>query len=186
MRNVQDVIDRIPPEAWPLIDMLFRITIVLAVIWLALALVAWWRRRAYNLTVASTARRSGKAQPDFLHVDEKARKAAIARGEAHEEFIEDRERDEAAAALEAAKQPINLAQRIAGFAALLMSIFTLSTVALGAVTNVSKMGDALKSVSSVDKVEKIVSDHWLGTTVAALVIAWHVYKYFADRSWKEK
>ena len=47
-------------------------------LWLLLSLVAWWRRRAYNLTVASTARRSKKAQPDFLNVDKKARAKAKA------------------------------------------------------------------------------------------------------------
>ena len=37
MQNVQDVIDRIPPDAWPLIDTLFRITMVVTAVWLAFA-----------------------------------------------------------------------------------------------------------------------------------------------------
>ena len=185
MQNVQDVIDRIPPDAWPLIDTLFRITMVVTAVWLAFALVAWWRRRAYNLTIASTAGRSEKAQPDFLRVDQKARDAAIARGEAHEDYLEDREREEAAAALKAAKGPLNLSQRLAGLAAFLMSLFTLSTMVFGTVTNVSKMGDALESVGSVEKIRMVVAEHWLATIIAALVIAWHIYKYFADRRWKE-
>ena len=186
MQNVQDAIDRIPPEAWPLIDTLFRITTVVALVWLLLALVAWWRRRAYNLTVASTASRSKEAQPDFLNVDAKAREAAIARGEAHEDFLEERERAEALAALEAAKHPLGVSQRLAGFAAFLMSLFTLATMIFGAITNVSRMGEALQSVSSVEKIQKVVTDHWFGTLVALFVIAWHVYKYFGDRKWKER
>lgn len=184
MQNVQQVIDRIPPEAWPLIDTLFRITVVVALVWLLLALVAWWRRRAYNLTVASTARRSEKAQPDFLRVDDKARKAAIERGEAHEELLDKRERDEALAALKAAKDPLNFGQRLAGFAAAAMSVFTLATVIIGAVTNVPRMGQALQSVSSFEKIRIIVSNHWLGTLIALFVIGWHLYKYFSDRKWK--
>lgn len=186
MRNMQDVIDRIPPDAWPLIDTLFRITIVVALVWLLLALVAWWRRRAYNLTVASTASRSEKAQPDFLKVDHKAREAAIERGAAHEDFLEEREREEALAALKAAKDPLSLTERLAGLAAFLMSLFTLATMVFGAVTNVSKMGEALESVGSVEKIQKVVADHWLGTLVAVFVIVWHVYKYFGDRKWKER
>lgn len=184
MQNVQDAIDRIPPEAWPLIDTLFRVTIVLALIWLALSLVAWWRRRAYNLTVTSTARRSRKAQPDFLKVDEAARSAAIARGAAHEAFLEEREREEALAALKAAKDPMSLGRRIAGIAAFGMSLFTLATVILGSVSNVSKMGEALEAVSSMEKVRMVVEDHLLGTIVALLVITWHLFRYFSDRKWK--
>lgn len=186
MQNVQQVVDRIPPEAWPLIDTLFRITIVIALVWLLLALVAWWRRRAYNLTVASTASRSKKAQPDFLRVDEKARKAAIERGEAHEEVLEEREREEALAALKAAKDPLSFSQRLAGFAAAAMSIFTLSTVIFGAVTNVTRMGEALQAVSSFEKIRIIIVNNWLGTLIALFVIVWHIYKYYADRKWKEE
>ncbi len=186
MQNVQDVIDRIPPDAWPLIDTLFKVTTVLAIVWLLLGLVTWWRRRAYNLTVASTASRSKAAQPDFLRVDEKARKEAIARGEAHEEFLEDRERAEALAALEGAKNPINAGRKMVGLAALLMSVFTLSTTIFGAINNVSGMSAALRSLDSFDKFTAIVAEHWLGALIVAFVIGWHLYKYFADRKWKEK
>lgn len=186
MQDLQDVVDKIPPEAWPLIDSLFRWTLIVVAIWLVISILAWWRRRAYNLTVAATARRSRKAQPDFLKVDEKARDAAIRRGEAHEAVLEDRERDEALAALKASKDPLSFGQRIAGIAAAGMSVFTLLTIILGAVTNVSKMGEALQTLSSVEKVKAIVSQHLAGTIIVLLVIAWHIYKYVADRQWKEE
>ena len=96
--NVQDAIDRIPPEAWPLIDIACKVTVAIALVWIFLALVAWWRRRAYNLTIASTAKRNKDAQPDFLTVDKKAREAAIERGAAHEADLTERERQEAIAA----------------------------------------------------------------------------------------
>jgi hypothetical protein len=177
MQNVQDLVDRIPPEAWPLIDTLFRITVPLTLLWLFLALVAWWRRRAYNLTVASTASRSKKAQPDFLRVDEKARKAAIARGEAHEEFLENREREEG-------KDPLSLGQRLAGFASLIMSLFTLSTMVFGAVSNIQNMGKAFQVPGHLGKDAKGDRRSLFGTILAVFVIGWYVYKYFADRKWK--
>lgn len=185
MQNVQDAIDRIPPDAWPLIDTLFRITVGLAAVWLLLVLVAWWRRRAYNLTVASTARKSRDAQPDFLRVDQKARKAAIARGEAHEEMLDAREREEALAAMRAGKDPLTTGSRLAGLATFAMSLFTLASVIFGAVGNVSKMGEALQSLSSFEKIEKVIADHWFAALVSALVIAWHIYKYVSGRKWKE-
>jgi hypothetical protein len=67
-----------------------------------------------------------------------------------------------------------------------MSVFTLLTIILGAVTNVSKMGEALQTLSSVEKVKAIVSQHLAGTIIVLLVIAWHIYKYVADRQWKEE
>jgi hypothetical protein len=179
MQNVQNLVDRIPPEAWPLIDVLFRISVAITLFWLFLALVAWWRRRAYNLTVASTAGRSKKAQPDFLRVDEKARKAAIARGEAHEEFLQDREEREDT------KDPLSFSQRMAGLASLVMSIFTLATVVFGAIKNIQDMGKAYKSLGAFDKVQKALVDHWFGTSLAVFVIGWYIYKYFADKKWKE-
>jgi len=185
MQDVQDAIARIPPEAWPFIDLLFRITIALVAIWLVLGIVAYWRRKAYNLTIASTARKNRKGQPDFLKVDRKARAAAIDRGEAHEAFLDEREREEALAALTAARDPIGWSQRIAGLAAFVMSLFTLASVLLGAFANVSKMGETLQAVSSIERITTIISRHWIASLVMLFVIVWHVYKYFSDRKWQE-
>ncbi|WP_419808619.1 hypothetical protein [Sphingomonas sp.] len=183
MPNVQDVIDSIPPDAWPLIDTLFKITVVVTLVWLFLALVAWWRRHAYNLTIASTASRSRNAQPDFLHVDQKARAAAIERGEAHEDDLDTRERAEAAA-LAAAKHPVTIGERLASAAAFLMSVFTLLTVLIGAVGQVGSMSATFKQLSSTEKMQKIITDHWIAALMAVLVIAWHVYKFLHERKWK--
>jgi hypothetical protein len=66
-----------------------------------------------------------------------------------------------------------------------MSIITLSTMIFGAVTNLAKMGETLKSVGTAEKIQKIVTDHWFATTLALFVIGYHVWRYFADRKWKE-
>lgn len=180
-QTVQNAIDRIPPDAWPMIDMCFRITTAVALVWLALSLIAWWRRRAYNLTVASTARRSKKAQPDFLNVDRKARAAAINRGATHEAGLDLRD-----AAMGGGTDPVTWGSRIVGLGAFLMSLFTLGAVIVGSIGNVAKMGETLQKASSSEKLLRIVDDHLFGTIVATLVVAWHIYKYFADRKWKER
>jgi hypothetical protein len=186
MPDVQDAIDRIPPEAWPFIDILFRITIALVAVWLVLALVALWRRRAYNLTVASTAGKSRKAQPDFLKVDDDARDDAIRRGERHEKLLDDRDKEEALAALRAAKDPLTLGARLAGWAAAAMSVFTLLTAVVGVVGNVGRMGDMVSQMSSAERLEYLVTTYPISSLVVVLVVIYSVYRYFADRQWKEK
>lgn len=181
--NVQDAIDRIPPEAWPVIDIAFKVTVGIVIVWIVLSLFGWWRRRAYNLTVASTARRNRKAEPDFLHVDKKAREAAIERGEAHEEMLEEREAREAAIA--AGKDPVGMGRRIAQISALLMSIFTLLCGVMGAVANVGAMEASVKNLTAAGKIQYIVTQHPIGTAIAVLVIVYNIYHYISHRRWQE-
>jgi hypothetical protein len=181
----QDAIDRIPPDAWPMIDIMFKITIGLLIVWIFLALVAWWRRRAYNLTVASTHKRSKKAQPDFLSVDKKAREAAIERGEAHEEELDERDEAEAEAMLEAAGKPIGLAKRLASIATTAMSLFTLLTAISGAALNVGKMDEQVKELTAGGKIEYLLKEHTFGVIVVLLIIAFQIWKFFNEKKWKE-
>ena len=176
-------IDAIPPDAWPVIDIMMRVLIALALVWLVIALIAWWRRRAYNLTIAATARRNRKNQPGFLTVDHKARAAAIARGEAHAEDLD--ERDEAEAALAAADKPLNLAGRLAQAATFIMSIVTLLTGFSGAVFNVTRMGADIEQLSAGGKLQHLVTEYPLGCAVAVFVIGYNLWRYIADKKWKE-
>lgn len=185
MQDVQDAIDRIPPEAWPFIDLLFRITIALVAVWFVLVIFAWWRRRAYNLTIAATARKNRKGQPDFLKVDRKAREAAIARGEAHESILDEREREERLAALQAAGDPIGWTERIVGAGAFIMSLITLGSTVLGAFLNVTKMGDTLREMPAGERIVAVLTKHWFVSLVMLVVIAWHIYQYFIQHKWKE-
>jgi uncharacterized membrane protein YdbT with pleckstrin-like domain len=180
-------IERIPPDAWPMIDLMFKITIGLLLVWIFLALVAWWRRRAYNLTVASTHGRSKQAQPDFLSVDKKAREKAIDRGEAHEEALDARDEAEAEAAeaLAAAGKPIGFAKRLAGFATTAMSIFTLLTAISGTVLNIGKMNDQVAELTASGKLEYLIKEHTFGVIVVLLIIAFQVWKFFNKKKWKE-
>ena len=47
---MQETLDRIPPEAWPLIDLLLNVTMIVAAVWLAITIFVLWRRQASNLT----------------------------------------------------------------------------------------------------------------------------------------
>ncbi|MEO5938003.1 MAG: hypothetical protein ABIQ43_03225 [Sphingomonas sp.] len=179
---MQDAIDRIPPEAWPLIDIAYKVTLAVVALWIFLALVAWWRRRAYNLTIASTARRNKKAEPDFLHVDKEAREAAIERGHEHETELTERERVEAEVA--AGRDPVDLSKRIAKMAALLMSVFTLVCSFLGVVGNVGAMEKSVQNLTASGKIQYVITEHPIGTIIVVLVIAYNVWDYFTNRKWE--
>tara|TARA_A100001391_G_scaffold130111_3_gene89401 strand:- start:3413 stop:4045 length:633 start_codon:yes stop_codon:yes gene_type:complete len=185
-RLAQDAIDRIPPDAWPIIDQCMRILIAVTIVWLVLAMIAWWRRRAYNLTVAASARRNKKARPDFLKVDKKAREAALARGEAYEEALEQREADEAREMLRAAAGPVGWLEHMARLATLAMSLFTLITGFTGAILNVTRVGEYVDKAGTEGKLEYLITEHPLGCTVAVLVIAYNIWRYFAEKKWKKE
>ena len=181
--NVQDAIDRIPPEAWPLIDIVAKVTVVVALVWIFLALVAWWRRRAYNLTIASTAKRNKDAEPDFLHVDKEAREAAIARGAAHEAELTERERLEALAAAE--RNGLKKTTNLARLAALFMSLFTLACSIMGVVGNVGAMEKSVQNLTAGGKIQYIITAHPIATIIVVLVIGYNVWHYFQHRKWEE-
>ncbi len=183
--GAQQAIDQIPPEAWPMIDLMFRITIGLAIVWLILSLIGWWRRRAYNLTIASTAKANKKAQPDFLSVDEKARKEAVDRGRGHEETLSKREADEALATLKAAKEPITWASRIASAATFVMSLFTLLTGFSGAIFGVKRLGGYVEDATTSGQIEYVLREHTIGCAVVAFVIGYHIWRFIAEEKWKK-
>lgn len=182
--RIPDLVDQIPPDAWPVIDMAFKVTIALVLIWLALAVIAFWRRRAYNLTIASTARRSKKAQPDFLKVDKKARERAIDRGERHEEMLDEREEGDAEAALKAAKEPVGIAKRIAEALSVFASLFTLGAAIAGVVANVGKMGEYVENLSTWGRIQYLLAHHTIGVIVVLVVVAHQIYKYVSGKKWK--
>lgn len=179
--NVQDAIDRIPPDAWPLINIAAKITVAVALVWIFLALVAWWRRRAYNLTVASTAKRNKAAQPDFLTVNKEAREAAIDRGKAHEAELTERERLEALAA----SSGLAKGSHFARLATLLMSLFTLACSVMGVVGNVGAMEASVQKLNASGKIQYIIQQHPIATIIIVLVIAYNVWHYFSHRKWEQ-
>lgn len=182
--RVPDVLDRIPPDAWPLIDRMFQITVAVAAVWLALTLFVYWRRRAANLTPVTAPRRNKDAQPEFLNVDHKARKEALERGEAFERQLQVREAEEARAAERAALGKATSGRRLAKLASLVMSVFTLATLILGSIGNIGRMGEYMQQLSAPERIVEVIGNHPIGTTVLVLVIVAAVFQYFQERKWR--
>jgi len=179
---MQETLDQIPPEAWPLITLLLNVTMAVAAVWLALTVFIWWRRSASNLTPVQAAGKNKSAQPDFLKVDHAARDAAIARGAAYDEALEKRARQEAMAGK---RRPASVASRLAGLLSFLMSIFTLATMIYGAIFQVSRMGSMMQEYSSIERIGAVIANHPIAFAVTSLVIIVHVYRFFKSRQWQE-
>lgn len=179
---MQETLDQIPPEAWPLIDLLFNLTMAAAGIWLAITVFVLWRRHASNLTPVNAASKRKSAQPDFLEVDHKARKEAIARGESFDKELARREREEARAAQ---RSPATLSQKIASFISFYMSLFTLATMIFGAIFQISRMGAMMQEYSSFERILAVIQNHPIAFTVASLVVVFHIYRFVAHRQWQE-
>lgn len=182
---MSETLNQIPPEAWPLIDLLFNLTMAATGIWLAITVFVIWRRASSNLTPVNAAGKSGKAQPDFLKVDKKARAEALERGEAFDKELERREREAAKAEARGKRKPASLGQRIASLASFFMSLFTLATLIFGAIFQVSRMGQMMKDYSAPERIIAVIEAHPISFTIATLVIVHQVYRFISDRKWQE-
>lgn len=182
---MNEAIEQIPPEAWPLIELLLNITVVSAAVWLVLTVFIWWRRSASNLTPVNAARKNQKAEPDFLSVDRKGRAQAEARGEAFDKELEKEERAAAKAAARGGRTQTNLVQKLAGFVSLFMSLFALASMIAGSIWQVSRLGGMMKNYSTVDAITKIIRENPVSFSIAALVIAVHIYQFIAKYQKKE-
>ena len=180
-----ETLNQIPPEAWPLIDLLFNITMVSVAIWLAITIFVWWRRSASNLTPVNAAGKNKNAQPDFLKVDQSARSEAIERGESFDKEIERRERAEARAAARAHQPRGTVSERLARFVSFYMSLFTLATMIFGAIFQVTRMGDMMREYSTTERILTVIQNHPISFTIAGLVIVFQIYRFFVDRNWQE-
>ena len=178
---MQDTLDQIPPEAWPLLEFLLLVSAILAGVWLIITLFILWRRSASNLTPVNAARKNKKAQPDFLKVDEKARREAMERGESFEKELERRER------IEARQEDggMSLVQRIIGLASFLMSVFTLLTMILGAIFQVTRMGSMLETYSSADRILTVIQNNPIAFGIVAFVTVFYIYQFVTKKPWKE-
>ncbi len=69
------------PENWQTTDWVLAITLLVLVVWMLQMLFVYWRRRQTNLTPVDVPSKNNDAQPDFLHIDKKARNEALKRGD---------------------------------------------------------------------------------------------------------
>ncbi|MDX1294342.1 MAG: hypothetical protein R3265_16115 [Hyphomonas sp.] len=182
---MSETLNQIPPEAWPLIDLLFNLTMASAGIWLGITVFVLWRRASSNLTPVNAAEKSRKAQPDFLKVDKKARAEALERGDAFDKELERREREEEKAKARGGRRPATVGQRLARFLSFFMSLFTLATMIFGAIFQVSRMGQMMQEYSTLERIIAVIQNHPVSFTIATLVIVFQVYRFFSERNWQE-
>ncbi len=182
---MSDALNQIPPEAWPLIDLLFNLTMASIGIWLAITVFVWWRRSASNLTPVNAASKNRKAEPDFLSVDHKARAEALERGETFDKEIARREREAEKTKAREGRSPASVGQRMARFLSFFMSLFTLATMIFGAIFQVTRMGTMMKEYSTLERIGAVIMNHPISFSVAALVIGFQVYRFFIDHKWQE-
>lgn len=179
-------INDIPPDAWPWIDLLFNVTLAVVGIWLAVTVFVMWRRSASNLTPVNSVDRNKRAQPDFLKVDEAARREAAERGEAFDKELDKRDEEEAHNLRRQARRGRSAGQRLAGLVSLFMAAFTLVSMIVSVVWQIGFMGRILEQYSAGDRLLMVVQSHPIGVTVALLVIAYHIYRFFSDRKWEQE
>lgn len=184
MSTLQTPTDVAAPESWPSIDLILNGTLVAAGVWLAASLAIRWRRRAWNLTPVDAASKNKKAQPEFLSVDNKAREEARERGDAFEARLVEREKRDGQADLARAEAPLSFGRRLAGFAALGMSVFSLLTMIFGSIWQVSWMGRLLDEYSADGRLMAVVKSHPIAVAVAALVVLYHLFTFINDRKWQ--
>jgi hypothetical protein len=183
--EIEQTLSRIPPEAWPFLVMLGNITAAVTAVWIAISVFVWWRRSASNLTPVSAARKNRSARPDFLEGDTKARKEAIARGEAFDRALDARDAEEE----RDRKRGLKQAGRVGTFArwvALAMSVFTLATMVSGTIFQVSYMGKLWEQYSAGERLVIVVQKHPFTFAVGALVVVYHVIKFFTEKKWQSE
>lgn len=180
---MDQTLQQIPPEAWPIIDLLFNITMAAAGIWLAVTAFVIWRRHASNLTPVNAAERSNKAQPDFLKVDKKAREEAIERGDDFNKSLDRRDAAEAKAA--SRLRPAKRVQKVAGLAAFIMSIFTVMSVIASSVYTLNGVNNIAQDFSTWERARAVIETHPIAFTICLLVIFARIYTHFFPPEKKE-
>ncbi|HPE46831.1 MAG TPA: hypothetical protein PLR76_00465 [Hyphomonas sp.] len=182
---MEETLRSIPPEAWPLIDILFNVTCAVTAVWLAVSVFIWWRRSASNLTTVSSASPRRGAQPDFLEVDTKARAEAIKRGERFDQELERRERAEERESRRQARTG-KKASRWARFISLAMALFSLATMISGTIFQVSIMGAYWEQFSAGERIMAMIRHYPLGVAVTVFVIGYNLITFFINRQWEAK
>jgi len=157
--------------------------VAFAVLWLASSIFIQMRRRATNLTSAQQAGVEKDAAPDFLTVDQKAREAALQRGEAYDKALVEREKAEGAAAARAGKkEPIGMFKMISGIAAFAFSLFTLLGSVLGTFRTLDQAGVQL---SKFDQVGAIVTQYPIPAAICVFVIGYTIFIWVSQKKWTE-
>lgn len=173
--QAEELINAVPEQAWPLIELLFNVTIVTTIIWLGYTVFVMMRRNASNLTPVHATSADKSAEPDFLSVDNKARKEAIKQGEAFDKELDKRDAADEKAKLKATKRKESKMQRAARLVSLIMALFSLATMITGTIWQVTIMGRIWEQYSATERLVTIIQKYPLGVVIALFVIGYNIF-----------
>ena len=179
---VRRAIEAVPPEAWPLIELLFNITLAFTAMWVAWTLFVVWRRSASNLTAIRGVSANPNAEPDFMSVDKKARKEAIAKGESFDKEMQRRDRNEARSAVRAARGKETAFGRIGRLISFGMALFSIATMISGTLFQVTIMGRYWEQYSATERLTAVIQNHPIGVSVTVAVILYNIVTYVMKRN----
>lgn len=168
------------------IDAVLRIlswcVIAFGALWFTTGAIAYFHRRAYNLTRAESGGSgvSKPIKPDFLTVDKAKRQAAIDRGQAYDAVLEAREPAAAGTTVE----KVCLWSR---FAAMSTAVLGLVAMVVGTITKIDSLQAGINRLSSWERFTQLVSDNQAGTVVALAVIGANIVVFVeSSKKWGKK
>jgi len=182
--QVQSVLENVPAEAWPLIEILFNVTCVVTAVWLAWIVFVWWRRSASNLTSTSSVDVNHKAKPDFLSVDQKARNEAIKRGERFDKELERRDREEAREEKRETRRKETRLSRLGRLVSFGMALFSLATMISGTMFQVTIMGTYWERYSATERLMSVIQNYPIGVAITVAVILYNIVTFVTNRKWE--
>ena len=155
-------------------DLLYGLAIAAGCVYLGATAYFSWRRKSMNLTPVTSAGANPAARPDFLNVDKDARSAALERGDAFEASLRAREASAAAGDTPEAAKKFSLV-------AMVMSAFTLVTMLVGSVWQISFIGRYAEQLSAKGRLAAMVQEHPVAFAVSMVVCIVQVVTFFAER-----
>lgn len=166
------------------LEPLLWVTVVIVAIWIGSSIFIHLRRRASNLTSTHEAKVQKDAAPDFLSVDQKAREAAVKRGETYEKELTEREKAEAAAAAgaPAKKSAATMLQSVAGIASFLFSLFSLAGLIVNVFTQVDRMNS---QIGKSDQMFAAIMKYPIPAAICAFVLVYTLWYWIANKKWLE-
>ena len=161
-------------------NLVYMATAIIGAFWIVCWLFIAMRRRASNLTSASSAKVQKDAAPDFLKVDHAKRDAAIKAGDAYGKELTAREAAEAAATSKTSvPKEVSLAERISRVASALFAVFSLAVTIMGALNQAKGLEGAGGQFTD------IATKHPVALVIAAFVIVFQVYIFVTKKKWAE-
>jgi len=144
-------------------------------LWAVTGTIAYFHRRAYNLTRAESSR-SQNIKPDFLTVNKGQRQQAIERGEAYDQVLQDR----------TAPTAVETASLWSRFAAMATAVLALITLMVGTLNSIGALQQGVEKLSNWETLSQLVREHTAGTVVALIVIAANVIVFVeGSKKWRK-